>query len=162
MVLQEGRLQEEVALRQDLIALARLHCQFDDGAVDATALARAHINLGGAYASIDFWKQAAIHGKRGLQQLEKVRSRFSLSVILLVCDTSHGCHARTVTAHELQFLSLQLPLNTPGYIPIERGGHALLGEALMNTQPPKPELAMEHLSRVNGILAIAVFPVIEG
>ncbi len=63
-----------MAVRQELIALARLHCQFDDGVKDATALARAHVNLGGAYAAVEFWKQAAIHGKRGLHQLEKVRA----------------------------------------------------------------------------------------
>mmetsp|Transcript_38196 Transcript_38196/g.107927 ORF Transcript_38196/g.107927 Transcript_38196/m.107927 type:complete len:624 (-) Transcript_38196:107-1978(-) len=65
----EGQLDEEVRARQELVALARLHCQFEKGIVDTTALARAHINLGGAYASKGLWKQAVIHGRRGLDHV---------------------------------------------------------------------------------------------
>lgn len=73
--LQEGRWEEEIHLRQELVALARLHCQFEDSpSVDSTALARSHVNLGSTYASIGYWKQAAIHAKRTLDELDKVPS----------------------------------------------------------------------------------------
>jgi len=69
---EEGRWEEEIHLRQELVALARLHCQFEDGpSVDSTALARSHVNLGSTYASIGYWKQAAIHAKRTLDELDK-------------------------------------------------------------------------------------------